>query len=175
MIVLQKPLYIKNHCITNTKHYFQMQVIQTFWTVTLKVRILFFVFQINFVHQHEAWEESRVVKFTFTWEALAFWEGCGTTYLVSGLVKKANILDQNRKYHTWTENQYLCDTINITQQVSDNHLHIEILSLQEMHKGDQIKTFWVKSCSQLNVLNKKDVSPYRLLKTIQKIILTTNH
>lgn len=52
------------------------------------------------------------------------------------------------------------------QQVSDNHLHIETSSLQEMHKGDQIKTFWVKSCSQLDVLNKKRCIP---------IPLTENH
>lgn len=35
-----------------------------------------------------------------------------------------------------------------------------------MHKGDQIKTFWVKSCSQLDVLNKKRCIP---------IPLTENH
>lgn len=37
-----------------------------------------------------------------------------------------------------------------------------------MQSRDQIKTFWVKSCSQLGNLNKKNVSSYHLMKTIQK-------
>ena len=69
------------------------------------------------------------MKSTLAVEALAYWDKCDAAYLVFELAKEADILDQNGKYHTWTDNQYLYDTINIKKQVSDNYLHVEKSSL----------------------------------------------
>ena len=109
----------------------------------------------------------RVVRSTLAAEALALPDRCDETFYVNKLLSE--LIHANRdslSVTTYTDNKSLHDALHSTKQTLEKQLIVDIPSLYEMVKQNEVQIVWTKKDKQISDVLTKAGAPQKLLLEI---------
>ena len=117
-----------------------------------------------------AWNSSRlkiVTRSTLAAETLAICDGCELALYTASLLN-ASKLTENPQVIVVTDSRSLFEALGSSKQVSDKRLRLDVGSLREMIKRDEITINWVQGSRQLSDALTKHGASWRYLTTVME-------